>query len=76
MKMLKMCLNPKVLAVLVAVGVAPARSARGFRDRGTGAGRHTAVDDPDLERFVRAYKQGPQTPEPGAACTGGLGDPV
>jgi hypothetical protein len=34
------------------------------------------ADDPDLERFVRAYKQGPQTPEPGAACTGGLGDPA
>jgi hypothetical protein len=32
--------------------------------------------DPDLEQFVRAYKQGPQTPEPGAACTGGLGDPA
>ena len=34
------------------------------------------ADDPDLERFVSAYKQGPQTPEPGAACTGGLGDPA
>ena len=34
-----------------------------------------AADDPDLERFVRAYKQGPDTPEPGAACTGGMGAP-
>ena len=34
------------------------------------------ADDPDLERFIRAYKQGPQTPEPGAACTGGLADPA
>jgi uncharacterized protein DUF3105 len=33
------------------------------------------ADDPDLERFVRAYKQGPDTPEPGAACTGGIGAP-
>jgi len=33
------------------------------------------ADDPDLERFVRAYSQGPQTPEPGAACTGGVGEP-
>jgi hypothetical protein len=33
------------------------------------------ADDPDLERFVRAYLQGPQTPEPGAACTGGIGQP-
>lgn len=33
------------------------------------------ADDPDLERFVRAYQQGPQTPEPGATCTGGIGEP-
>ena len=33
------------------------------------------ADDPDLERFVRAYLQGPQTPEPGATCTGGIGQP-
>jgi hypothetical protein len=31
----------------------------------------TGVDDPRLEPFVREYRQGPQTPEPGAACTGG-----
>jgi hypothetical protein len=34
------------------------------------------AEDPDLERFVRAYKQGPETPEPGAACTGGIGQPA
>lgn len=28
-------------------------------------------EDPRLEEFVREYRQGPQTPEPGAACTGG-----
>jgi hypothetical protein len=37
--------------------------------------RLDSADDPDLERFVGAYQQGPQTPEPGAACTGGLGEP-
>jgi hypothetical protein len=34
-----------------------------------------SADDPALERFVRAYRQGPQTPEPGAVCTGGIGQP-
>jgi hypothetical protein len=34
------------------------------------------ADDPNLERFVRAFRQGPQTPEPGAACTGGVGEPA
>lgn len=29
------------------------------------------VDDPRLGDFVREYRQGPQTPEPGAACSGG-----
>jgi Protein of unknown function (DUF3105) len=29
------------------------------------------TDDPDLESFIKAYRLGPQTPEPGAACTGG-----
>jgi hypothetical protein len=31
----------------------------------------TGVDDPRLEEFIQKYRQGPQTPEPGAACTGG-----
>jgi len=34
--------------------------------------RLTGADDPRLEAFIRTYRQGPQTPEPGAACTGGL----
>jgi hypothetical protein len=34
-----------------------------------------SVDDPRLERFVSAYSQGPQTPEPGAPCSGGVGSP-
>lgn len=33
------------------------------------------ADDPRLEQFVSAFKQGPQTPEPGAPCTGGTGEP-
>jgi hypothetical protein len=35
-----------------------------------------SADDPNLERFINAYSQGPQTPEPGGACTGGIGDPA
>ncbi len=29
-----------------------------------------SADDPRLEQFVEAFRQGPQTPEPGAPCTG------
>jgi hypothetical protein len=32
-------------------------------------------DDPRLSQFIKAYRQGPQTPEQGAACTGGTGVP-
>jgi hypothetical protein len=35
---------------------------------------HTA-GDPKLNDFVSKYRQGPQTPEPGAACTNGTGTP-
>jgi hypothetical protein len=31
----------------------------------------TGADDPRLPEFVKTYRQGPQTPEPGAACSGG-----
>lgn len=30
-----------------------------------------SAEDPRLEQFVEAYAEGPQTPEPGAPCTGG-----
>ncbi|MFD7610172.1 DUF3105 domain-containing protein [Streptomyces sp. NPDC059828] len=30
------------------------------------------ADDPRVDAFFSKYVQGPQTPEPGAACTGGL----
>ncbi|MDQ3506613.1 MAG: DUF3105 domain-containing protein [Actinomycetota bacterium] len=35
----------------------------------------SAADSEELDQFIRAFRQGPQTPEPGAACTGGVGSP-
>src|SRR3954451_9382453 len=35
----------------------------------------TGASDPRLEAFIKKYKQGSQTPEPGATCTGGTGTP-
>jgi hypothetical protein len=32
-----------------------------------------SADDPRVNQFFTKYVQGPQTPEPGAACTNGLG---
>jgi predicted small secreted protein len=37
--------------------------------------RLNSTNDPRLEQFVRAYRQGPQTPEPGAPWRGGVGSP-
>jgi len=37
--------------------------------------RLNRADDPRLGQFVRAFSVGPQTPEPGAPCTGGKGSP-
>jgi hypothetical protein len=34
--------------------------------------RLESVDDPELEEFIRAYRVGPQSPEPGAPCTGAV----
>lgn len=34
----------------------------------------TGADDPDLRKFIATYKQGPDTPEPGALCTRGTSD--
>ncbi|MFF8604986.1 DUF3105 domain-containing protein [Streptomyces sp. NPDC015346] len=39
-------------------------------------GKQVTVDsasDPRIDAFFTKYVQGPQTPEPGAACTGGIG---
>lgn len=35
----------------------------------------SSASDPRLEEFVRAFQVGQQTPEPGAPCTGGVGQP-
>jgi len=32
--------------------------------------RLQSVDDPGLREFIQTYRKGPQTPEPGASCTG------
>jgi hypothetical protein len=34
------------------------------------------ADDPRLARFLKKYEQGPQTPERGAPCDGGTGNPI
>jgi hypothetical protein len=34
------------------------------------------ASDPRLPVFVARYEKGPQTPEPGALCTGGTGTPI
>jgi hypothetical protein len=34
------------------------------------------ASDERLKQFVSAFQQGPQTPEPGAACSGGVGEPI
>jgi hypothetical protein len=36
----------------------------------------SSPSDPRLAKFISAYRQGPQTPEPGATCTGGTGTPT
>ena len=35
----------------------------------------SSIDDPSVERFIEAYRQGPDTPELGAICTNGVGSP-
>ena len=37
--------------------------------------RLNSLDDKRFDQFVRYFRQGPQTPERGAACTGGNGTP-
>ncbi|HEU5318874.1 MAG TPA: DUF3105 domain-containing protein [Chloroflexota bacterium] len=34
-----------------------------------------SAKDPSVTEFVRQFRAGPQTPEPGAPCTGGTGSP-
>jgi hypothetical protein len=35
-----------------------------------------SANDSRIAKFISKYAQGPQTPEPGAPCTGGTGSPV
>lgn len=34
------------------------------------------ADDPRLAQFIREYANGPQNPEPGAPCSGAMGEPL
>ncbi len=34
------------------------------------------ADDKRLDKFIRTYMQGKQTPEPGASCSGAIGNPI
>jgi hypothetical protein len=36
----------------------------------------THANDPRIAQFIQKYAQGPQTPEPGAPCSGGTGTPA
>lgn len=38
--------------------------------------RLDSANDPALDQFISTYLQGAQTPEPGAACTGGKSSPA
>lgn len=45
----------------------------------TAWGVQLEVDSPDderVEQFISVYRNGPQTPEPGASCSGGVGVPI
>ncbi|PSK95405.1 uncharacterized protein DUF3105 [Murinocardiopsis flavida] len=35
-----------------------------------------SADDDRVDAFIREYQQGPQTPEPGAPCSGMVGEPI
>lgn len=35
-----------------------------------------SADDSRIDDFIHNYQEGPQTPEPGARCDGGVGNPV
>lgn len=37
--------------------------------------KYTSASDPNLAQFMNYYRMGPQTPERGAPCTGGVGSP-
>lgn len=35
-----------------------------------------SIDDERIEQFISVYRNGPQTPEKGASCSGGVGSPI
>jgi hypothetical protein len=35
-----------------------------------------SADDPRIKAFIDKYERGPQTPEPGASCRSGVGNPL
>jgi hypothetical protein len=35
-----------------------------------------SLPDNRIAEFISRYRQGPQTPEPGASCAGGVGTPL
>ncbi len=35
-----------------------------------------SLDDERFDNFIEAYRVGPNTPERGASCTGGIGEPI
>ncbi len=35
-----------------------------------------SANDERLDQFIRRFKEGPDTPEPGALCSGGVGTPI
>ncbi len=34
------------------------------------------INDGRVDRFIERYRLGPNTPELGAACTNGIGEPI
>lgn len=51
-------------------------AADAARDEGARQLAMDSADDERLPRFLDAYTQGPQTPEPGAPCDGGIPTPM
>ena len=35
-----------------------------------------SLDDDRFDAFIEQYRVGPNTPERGASCTGGIGEPI
>lgn len=56
--------------------VAPSTAVSGVVATAWGAQLEVgSADDPALAAFIESYVRGPNTPEPGAPCSGGVGEP-